>query len=211
MNARALLLALAATFAADGMRARARPALLSLLLLLVGTGCESRQRSTGDSSSTGAERHAAAAVDLPSTGARLKTSPEIAYVVIAPEISEETPVVERRLPPAAGRPTFLRNDTLFAAAEDLIPILKPGARVSLSDRAVVVNGRTLPVTGLEQNGVVYVPVKAFAKEFGAFTLVNDVDGSGTIWPHNALIYWKQHGPGKAPVLVQAAAEGLIPP
>jgi len=193
----------------NGMGARARPTLL-LLLLLVGAGCESRQRSTGDSSFTGAEEQAAAAVDSPSTGARLKASPEIDYVVIAPEISEETPVVERRLPPAAGRPTFLRNDTLFAAAEDLIPVLKPGARVSLGDRAVVVNGRRLPVTGLEQNGVVYVPVKTFAKEFGAFTLVNDVDGSVTIWPHNALIYWKQHGPGNAPVLVQATAEGLIP-
>jgi hypothetical protein len=194
----------------NGMQARARPVLLSLLLL-VGAGCESRPRSTGDSLSTGAEVQTAAALDSPSMGARLKTSPEIAYVVIAPEISEETPVVERRLPPAAGRPTFLRNDTLFAAAEDLIPIVKPGARASLSDRAVVVNGRRLPVAGLEQNGVVYVPVKAFAKEFGAFTLVNDVDGSGTIWPHNALVYWKQHGPGNAPVLVQAAAEGLIPP
>ena len=192
------------------MRPSARPALLSLLLL-VGAGCESRRRGTGDSSSTGAEVHAAAALDTASTGAHLKASPEIGYVVIAPEISEETPVVERRLQPRAGRPTFLRNDTLFAAAEDLIPILKPGARVMLNDRAVVVNGRRLPVTGLEQNGVVYVPVKAFAKEFGAFTLVNDVDGSGTIWPHNALVYWKQHGPGSAPVLVQAAAEGLIPP
>jgi hypothetical protein len=195
----------------NGMRTSARPALWLSLLLLVGAGCESRQRSTSDSSSTRAEEQAAAPVDSPSRGTRPKTSPEIAYVVIAPEISEETPVVERRLPPAAGRPTFLRNDTLFAAVLDLIPILKPGARVGLSDRAVVVNGRRLPVTGLEQNGVVYVPVKAFAKEFGAFTLVNEVDGSGTIWPHNALIYWKQHGPGNAPVLVQAAAEGLIPP
>ena len=140
----------------------------------------------------------------------MKTSPEILYAVIAPEISEETPVVDRRLPPSADRPTFLRNDTLYAAAQDLLPILKPGSQVSLSDGAIVLDGRKLSLTGLAQNGVVYVPVKRFSREFGAFTLINDVDGSATIWPHAALIYWKQHGPGNAPVLMQAAAEGLIP-
>jgi hypothetical protein len=110
-----------------------------------------------------------------------------------------------------GRSTFLRNDTLYAAAEDLVPILSPGARVSLSDRVIVVNGRKLPVTGLDQNGAVYVPVKAFARELGAYTLVNEVDGSATIWPREVLIYWKKHGPGNAPVLQNAAAEGLLPP
>jgi hypothetical protein len=135
----------------------------------------------------------------------------LSYVVIAPEISEETPVVERRLSPAAGRSTFLRNDTLYAAADDLVPVLSPGARVSLSDRMVVVNGRRLPVTGLEKNGAVCVPVKAFARWFGAYTLVNGVDGSATIWPREALVYWKEHGPANAPVLMKAAAEGLIPP
>jgi hypothetical protein len=133
------------------------------------------------------------------------------YMVIAPEISEETPVVERRLSPTAGRPTFLRNDTLYAAADDLVRILRPGARVSLSDRVVVVNDLRLPVSGIEQGGAVYVPVKAFARQFGAYTLVNEVDGSATIWPRDALIYWNEHGPGNAPVLKQAAAEGLIPP
>jgi hypothetical protein len=141
----------------------------------------------------------------------MRVSPEMGYMVIAPEISEETPVVQRRLSPTAGRPTFLRNDTLYAAADDLVRILRPGARVSLSDRVVVVNDLRLPVTGIEQSGAVYVPVKAFARQFGAYTLVNEVDGSATIWPRDALIYWNEHGPGNAPVLQQAAAEGLIPP
>ena len=120
-------------------------------------------------------------------------------------------MVNRRLPTAAGRPAFLRADTVYAAAEDLVPILSPGARVSLSNRAVVVNARKLPVNGLEQNGAVYVPVKAFAREFGAYTRINEVDGSATIWPQEALVYWKKNGPGNAPVLIDAAAEGLIPP
>lgn len=148
---------------------------------------------------------------VPTRAVPERKPPELAYVVVAPEISEETPVVERRLSLAAGRPTFLRNDTLYAAADDLVPILSPGARVSLSDSVVVVNGRGLPVTGLEQNGAVYVPVKEFARQFGAYTRVNEVDGSATIWPRDALVYWKEHGPANAPVLMEAAAEGLIPP
>jgi hypothetical protein len=135
----------------------------------------------------------------------------LSYVVIAPEISEETPVVERRLSPAAGRAPFLRNDTLYAAADDLVRILSPGARVSLNAGQVVVNGRRMPVTGLEQSGALYVPVKAFARQLGAYARVNEVDGSATIWPRDALVYWKEHGPANAPVLMEAAAEGLIPP
>ncbi|HMI46806.1 MAG TPA: hypothetical protein VK491_11615 [Gemmatimonadaceae bacterium] len=120
-------------------------------------------------------------------------------------------MVERRLQPAPGRPTFLLNDTLYAAAQELLPFLKPGAQLSLSDGIVVVDGRRFPVTGLEKNGAIYVPVKAFARQFDAFTLINEVDGSATIWPHEALIYWKANGPGNAPVLLEAAAEGLLPP
>jgi hypothetical protein len=181
------------------------------LLLLVGLGCESRRHdSRGDSSSGGVEQPAPL-TDTGAAGAPARASPEISHVVIAPDNSEETPVVERRLQPAPGRPTFLRNDTLYAAAQELVTILKPGAQVSLSDGVVVVDGRRLPVTGLEKNGAIYVPVKAFARQFDAFTLVNEVDGSATIWPHEALIYWKANGPGNAPVLLEAATEGLLPP
>ena len=184
---------------------------LLALLLLLGAGCERQQQGVDDSSSGRAEGQVSAVPPAPVAGAAKKTSPELLYVVIAPEISEETPVVERRLSPAAGRPTFLRDDTLYAAGDDLLPILSPGARISLSNGAVVVNSRRLPVTGLEQNGAIYVPVKAFARQFGAYTRVNDVDGSATIWPRDALIYWKKHGPANAPVLKDAAAEGLIRP
>lgn len=183
---------------------------LLVLLLLLGAGCE-RQQQAVDSSSGRAQAQVSAATPVPSAGAAKRRSPELLYVIIAPEISEETPVVDRRLSPAAGRPTFLRNDTLYAAGDDLLPILSPGARISLSNGAVVVNSRRLPVTGFKQNGAVYVPVKVFARQFGAYTRVNDVDGSATIWPRDALIYWKEHGPANAPVLKDAAAEGLIPP
>jgi hypothetical protein len=181
------------------------------LLLLVGLGCERQRDSRGDSSSGGVEQQPAPLTDTRAAGASTRVSPEISHVVIAPDISEETPVVERRLQPAPGRPTFLRNDTLYAAAQELVTVLKPGAQVSLSDRVVVVDGRRLTVTGLEQNDAIYVPVKAFARQFGAFTRINEVDGSATIWPHKSLIYWKANGPGNAPVLLEAAAEGLLPP
>jgi len=182
------------------------------LLLLVGLGCESRRHdSRGDSSSGGVEQQPAPLTDTRAAGRPTRASPEVSHVIIAPEISEETPVVERRLQPAPGRPTFLLNDTLYAAAQELLPFLKPGAQLSLSDGIVVVDGRRFPVTGLEKNGAIYVPVKAFARQFDAFTLINEVDGSATIWPHEALIYWKANGPGNAPVLLEAAAEGLLPP
>jgi len=179
-------------------------------LFLVCVGCERRQ-GNAESSSEEAVPQDAVVTGSPSEGALKRTPPEIAYVVVAPEISEETPVIDRRLSTGTGRPAFLHSDTLYAAAEDLVPILRPGAQVSLSNRAVVLDGRKLPVSGLQQNGAVYVPVKAFAREFGAYTRINEVDGSATIWPHEALVYWNKHGPGNAPVLMDAAAEGLIPP
>ena len=178
-------------------------------LLLVCVGCGRRQ-GDAESSSEEAVPQGAVVAGSPSEGSPRSTPPEIAYVVVAPEISEETPVVNRRLSTAAGRPAFLRSDTLYAAAEDLVPILKPGARISLSNGTVVVNGRKLPVSGLEQNGAAYVPVKEFERAFGAYTRINEVDGSATIWPQEALVYWNKHGPGNAPVLMDAAAEGLIP-
>lgn len=186
-------------------------ATLLATLLLVGAGCESRQQGADESSFGGVEPHVPAVASAPSASAPNRAPPDLAYAVIAPEISEETPVVQRRLQPGAGRTTFLRNDTLYAAVDDLVPILSPRARVSLSEQVVVVNGRRVPVTGIERNGVVYVPVKAFARQFGAYTLVNEVDGSATIWRREVLIYWKKHGPGNAPVLQNAAAEGLLPP
>jgi hypothetical protein len=177
-----------------------------LALLLASAGCERRHKDGDEVSRQGPESEVPAL-----KGSVDGRSPSIGYMIIAPEISEETPVVNQRLSPTPGRPTFLRNDTLYVAADDLLRVLSPGARVSLGDGAVVVNDRKLPVTGLERNGAVYVPVKAFARQFGALTLLNEVDGSATIWPKDVLIYWKKHGPGNAPVLLQAAAEGLIPP
>jgi hypothetical protein len=188
-----------------------RTATAMLALLVIGSSCERRQQAAADSSFGAVGLPRPPATDTPATIAHSGTAPELLYAVIAPEISEETPVIQRRLSTATGRPPFLRNDTLYAAAEDLVPILSPGARVSLSDRVVVVNGRKWPVTGLEQNGAIYVPVKAFARQLGAYTLISEADGSATIWPHDVLIYWKKHGPGNAPVLQEAAAEGLLPP
>jgi hypothetical protein len=190
------------------------PRILLALVLLAGASCERRQQGTAGENvpSAGVEPESTAASGARTTPTPRIGGPDLAYAVVAPEISEETPVVQRRVPTAAGRPTFLRNDTLYAAADDLVPILSAGARVRLgSDRVVVANGRELPVRGLDQNGVVYVPVKAFARHFGAYTLTNEVDGSATIWPRDVLIYWKKHGPGNSPVLQGAAAEGLLPP
>ncbi|HMG71486.1 MAG TPA: hypothetical protein VK544_10260 [Gemmatimonadaceae bacterium] len=185
-------------------------AALFAFLLVVCVGCE-RRAGDAESPSGKAGPKGSVVAGAPSEGAPKRPAPDIAYAVVAPEISEESPVVNRRLPTAAGRSAFLRADTLYAAAEDLVPILKPGARVSLSNGAVIVDGRELPVNGLEQNGAVYVPVKAFAREFGAYTMINEVDGSATIWPQEALVYWNKNGPGNAPVLINAASEGLIPP
>lgn len=137
--------------------------------------------------------------------------PELLYVKVAPELSEETPVVEQRLPASPGREPYLRNDTLYAAAGDLVAVLRPGARVSLRNGRVLVDGRQAPFGGVERGGAVYVPVKAFAREFGAYVRVNPVDGSATLWPREALLYWREHGDPRAPVLREAVEEGLIPP
>jgi len=153
---------------------------------------------------------APASGDSGTAGSARGLPPALSYAVVAPEISEESPVVERRLSAKPGRDPFLRNDTLYAAADDIVRILSPGAQVTLSNREILVNGRAIALRGIEQQGAVYVPVKTFARHFRAYTLVNDVDGSATIWPHDALVYWKKHGPAAAPVLQEAAAEGLIP-
>jgi hypothetical protein len=205
------------------------PVALVALLLLVGAGCDRRQRGGPDSSigvedqvpvparapTVVTERGSAPRRDVPLVPsppvASRRTSAQLLYVVVDPEREGETPLVHQRLPTRAGRNPFLRNDTLYAAADDVLRVLSPGARASVRNGRVLVNDREPSVISSVEDGVVYVPVKAFARQLGAYTRVNAVDGSATIWPRDVLLYWRAHGDPRAPVLAEAVAEGLIPP
>ncbi len=191
-----------------------RAAPLFAILILGSVSCTSQERGAADSASPAAQVQTRAVDSQPvrtQPAALEGKHPDVSYTVIAPAIDEETPVVDRRLPTAAGQDPLIRNGSIYAAATDLIAVLRPGARVRLSDGHVFVNDRNLGVSGFERGKVVYVPVKAFARQFGAYTLINEVDGSATIWPHDVLLYWRKHGDPRAPVLSEAAAEGIIQP
>ncbi|HEX2092731.1 MAG TPA: hypothetical protein VHG28_10030 [Longimicrobiaceae bacterium] len=116
-------------------------------------------------------------------------------------------VIQREIPsPSAPGPYFL-DGVLYADAVALTGLLAPDTPVSLVDGTLVVNGERTELPARRHGAAIYVPVRDFARRFGAYTFIRG--NLGTVWPRARLCEYRPRADPRAPVFQGAEAEGLF--
>ncbi|HEX2095079.1 MAG TPA: hypothetical protein VHG28_21950 [Longimicrobiaceae bacterium] len=192
------------------MRDRVRSGWLAVCVALAAACTAPDPAPAGDRA-----RDAAAAAPAAADTSRADPPAVLLLATVAPEIDEESGIVSREVEAPGGRAPLVRNDTMYADAAALAAVLGAGTSVSLEGDRVRVGNRLLGVRGLRERGGVYVPVRDFAREFGAYTYTDRSREGGavyTLYPREALLYLlaNRERPDEVPVLRGAREEGLLP-
>jgi hypothetical protein len=143
---------------------------------------------------------------------RLVDSLLVLVAVVAPEVDEESGIITRVVATPDGRNPIFRGDTLYADAAALAAAIGVKTAISLDGTRVRVDSRTLDVRGFRERGGIYVPVRAFARDLGAFTYP-ERDAKGiTVYPRATLQYLlaNRERPDEVAVLRGAREQGLLP-
>jgi hypothetical protein len=174
-----------------------------LALFVVTASCAER-----DDAST---PRSAREISAPDTG-RFVDSQMVLVAVVAPEVDEESGIITKVVAMPQRRAPILRADTLYADGAALAAAIGVNSSVSLDGIRIRVDSRTLDVRGFRTGGGIYVPVRAFARELGAFTYP-ERDAQGiTVYPRAALEYLRanRERQDEVPVLRGAREQGLLP-
>jgi hypothetical protein len=134
----------------------------------------------------------------------------LAMKIRNPDRNDESPLRDSIPPPGPPPGPHQFDGTVFADLETLRRILPRGPRVRLEGDAVFVGDPEVLIHGHRHGGALFVPVKLFARQFGAYT---DVTGTlattAIVWTPEILRYMRAEGPRGSTGLLEAHAEGLI--
>ncbi|HET9252095.1 MAG TPA: hypothetical protein VFP58_08270 [Candidatus Eisenbacteria bacterium] len=134
----------------------------------------------------------------------------LAFKIRNPDRHDESPLRDSILPPGPPPGPHQFDGTVFAELETLRRILPPGPRVRVEGDVVYVGDPEVLIHGHRHGAALFVPVKLFARQFGAYT---DVTGTlatmAIVWTPEILRYMRAEGPRGSTGLLEAYAEGLI--
>jgi len=134
----------------------------------------------------------------------------LAFKIRNPDRYDESPLADSILPPGPPPGPHQYDGTVFAELGMLRRILAPGPRVRVEGDAVYVGEPEVLIHGHRHADALFVPVKLFARQFGAYT---DVTGTlatmAIVWNPEILRFMRSEGPRGSTGLLEAYAEGLI--
>lgn len=127
-----------------------------------------------------------------------------------PNRDDESPLADQDVPQGAspGPHTYLgvlhaELRVLRSLLGDRVPMSIDGERVFLGEPAVAIDGHL-------HGDVLFVPVKAFARPYGAYVRIGcTLANCATIWTGDILSYMRSIGFAGSPGVLEAHAEGLI--
>ncbi len=127
-----------------------------------------------------------------------------------PNRYDESPVAQRDVPhPTAPGPHTL-NGVLYADVDVLRALLEIDEALKIEEDRVYIGDPEVAILGHRHGGTLYVPVKLFARQFGAYVRISStLATAATVWPRKTLEYMRHHGSPQAPVLLEAHAEGIL--
>jgi hypothetical protein len=129
---------------------------------------------------------------------------------VNPDPLDESPLAEEPLAHPAGPGPHTTDGVLVAEIGALLDLLGPSppARIE-GDRAFVGDPEVL-ILGHLHHGALYVPVKLFARQFGAYVDVTGTPANhGIIWPAPILEHMRSRGFTQGAGILEGYAEGLI--
>lgn len=134
----------------------------------------------------------------------------LAFKIRNPDRHDESPLADSILPPGPPPGPHQYDGTVFAELGTLQRILPRGPRVRVEGEVVYVGEPEVLIHGHRHGDALFIPVKLFARQFGAYT---DVTGTlatmAIVWTPEILRFMREEGPRGSTGLLEAHAEGLI--
>ena len=134
----------------------------------------------------------------------------LAMKIRNPNRYDESPLRDSILPPGPPPGPHQFDGTVYAELGTVRRMLPPGPPVRVEGDAVFVGKPEVLIHGHRHGDALFVPVKPFARQFGAYT---DVTGTlatmAIVWTPEVLRFIRAEGPPGSTGLLEAYAEGLI--
>jgi hypothetical protein len=130
--------------------------------------------------------------------------------IVNPNRDDESPLADTAVANVAPPGPHLHDGVMHADIEALTAVLGRARPLSIEeDRAFVGNPPVL-ILGHRHGGKLFVPVKPFARQYGAYVDVGCTPANcATIWTADILEYMRANGGSGSAGVLGAHAEGLI--
>jgi hypothetical protein len=134
----------------------------------------------------------------------------LAVKIVNPNPDDESPLADQFLGERGSPGPHLYDGELHAQLPLLQQILGSDKPVKVEEGRVYVGEPEVLIIGHFHGDTLYVPVRLFARQFGAYVdITSTMANFGIIWPREILDYMQASGYTLAGGVVQAYAEGLI--
>jgi hypothetical protein len=136
---------------------------------------------------------------------------QLVVAVKNPNRDDESPLAFQPVKHDASPGPHMMDGKLYADIDVLRALLDPQKKITIEGDRVYLGKPEVLVIGHHHDQTLYVPVKLFARQYGAYVDINStIANTGNIWPKATLDYMRAHGSPQAGGLLEAWAEGLIP-
>jgi len=127
-----------------------------------------------------------------------------------PDRLDESPLAERPVEHAAAPGPHTYLGALHAELGALRAVLGDGVPVSVEGERVYVGRPPVLLLGHRHGDALYVPVKLFARQYGAYVDIScTLANCGAIWPRQVIEYMRRSGYIGGTGVLEGHAEGLV--
>ena len=127
-----------------------------------------------------------------------------------PNRDDESPLAERVVEHPAAPGPHTRDGALHAELGALRAVLGDGPPVSVEEDRVYVGRPAVLLIGHRHGDALYVPVKLFARQFGAYVDVScTLANCGAIWTRDVIEYMRRLGATGGTGMLEGHAEGIV--
>jgi hypothetical protein len=129
-----------------------------------------------------------------------------------PDKGDESPIVDREIPHPANPGPHTMDGKLYAELETLRELLGRNipVRVDTVRDHVFVGSPPVLLIAHQHGDAMYVPVKLFARQFGAYTDIGcSVANCGHIWTRDVIDFLRRQGAIGGAGILEGHAEGIV--
>lgn len=129
-----------------------------------------------------------------------------------PNKDDESPLADREVPHPSNPGPHTMDGKLYAELETLRALLgrELPVRVDTARDHVFVGNPPVLLAAHQHGDAVYVPVKLFARQFGAYTDIGcTLANCGHIWPRDVIEFMRSQGAIGGAGVLEGHAEGIV--
>ena len=132
--------------------------------------------------------------------------------VVNPNRDDESPLADQSVPHPAPPGPHLHDGVMHAEVGALAAVLGTTRPMTIEGDRVFVGRPPVLIVGHRHGDELFVPVKSFARQYGAYVDVGCTPANcATIWTADVLAHMRANGGSGSAGVLGAHAEGLIGP